>query len=82
MAYAVIGVPLMLLLLSALGTLLANWTKNCYARMRCRTDKNKYQNTAVGYHKTPMSPCKLHEGEKKSKCVFTVFVIVLFLFVS
>lgn len=58
MLYAMIGVPLMLILLSLLGSLLADATKKCYSKLRCR--KEKTINSVVGYHRTPSSPQEKH----------------------
>ncbi|KAJ8923073.1 hypothetical protein NQ315_001625, partial [Exocentrus adspersus] len=65
--YAVIGVPLMLILLSALGGMLASGARKGYAKLCCRDNaKSKIKSPSVGYHKAPASPsgrhyCKSHE---------------------
>ncbi|KAJ8959075.1 hypothetical protein NQ318_022331 [Aromia moschata] len=65
--YAIIGVPLMLVLLSALGSLLASGARRGYSRLCCRHDgRQKINSPSVGYHKAPSSPlgkhyCKSHE---------------------
>ncbi|XP_023017150.2 uncharacterized protein, partial [Leptinotarsa decemlineata] len=66
MIYAIIGVPLMLILLSALGNLLASGARKGYSKMCCHSEDNMIKDTAVGYHKAPSSPsgkfyCKSHE---------------------
>ncbi|KAJ3624775.1 hypothetical protein MTP99_018372 [Tenebrio molitor] len=63
--YALIGVPLMLILLSALGAMLASGARKAYSKLCCHNDTNKKSPT-VGYHKAPSSPsgklyCKTHE---------------------
>ncbi|XP_049826302.1 potassium channel subfamily K member 18 [Aethina tumida] len=63
--YAVIGVPLMLILLSALGGMLASGARRGYSKLCCRHNKQTL-NPTVGYHKAPSSPtakhfCKSHE---------------------
>ncbi|KAJ8983993.1 hypothetical protein NQ317_008698 [Molorchus minor] len=66
--YSVIGVPLMLILLSALGSVLASATRRGYLKLCCKNPENhhKIQSPSVGYHKAPSSPsgrhyCKTHE---------------------
>nr|CAI5863509.1 unnamed protein product [Callosobruchus analis] len=64
--YAFIGVPLMLVLLSALGTLLASGARKGYSRLCCQNQRNATKSPSVGYHKAPSSPstkryCKSHE---------------------
>nr|XP_022912397.1 TWiK family of potassium channels protein 18-like [Onthophagus taurus] len=51
MIYALIGVPLMLVLLSLLGSMLANGAKIAYSKIRCKDKTNKQVNTVVGFHK-------------------------------
>lgn len=67
--YALIGVPLMLILLSTLGTMLASGARKTYTKLCCQheTPKNK-KNSSVGYYKTPTSSvgklyCKTHDGQ-------------------
>lgn len=64
--YAIVGVPLMLILLSALGSLLASGTRKSYLKICCR-NQNSIKSPTVGYHKAPSSPSgkhysKAHEG--------------------
>ena len=64
--YALVGVPLMLILLSALGAMLATGARKAYSKLCCHTDSGK-KSPSVGYHKAPSSPsgklyCKTHEG--------------------
>ncbi|XP_056638291.1 TWiK family of potassium channels protein 7-like [Diorhabda sublineata] len=64
--YAVIGVPLMLVLLSAFGSLLASGARKSYSKLCCQTNDSLVKNPSVGYHKAPSSPstkhyCKSHE---------------------
>jgi hypothetical protein len=75
--YALIGVPLMLILLSALGAMLASGARKAYSKLCCHNDTNKKSPT-VGYHKAPSSPsgklyCKTHEGITKISLV--VFLV-------
>ncbi|XP_015837866.1 uncharacterized protein LOC103313893 isoform X3 [Tribolium castaneum] len=63
--YALIGVPLMLILLSALGAMLASGARKAYSKICCQHDTNR-KSPSVGYHKAPSSPsgklyCKTHE---------------------
>ncbi|XP_063916022.1 TWiK family of potassium channels protein 7-like [Zophobas morio] len=63
--YALVGVPLMLILLSALGAMLATGARKAYSKLCCHTDSGK-KSPSVGYHKAPSSPsgklyCKTHE---------------------
>ncbi|CAG9856971.1 unnamed protein product [Phyllotreta striolata] len=65
-AYSIIGVPLMLVLLSSLGTLLASGAKKTYAKLCCHTNGAIAKSPTVGYHKAPSSPagkqyCRNHE---------------------
>ncbi|CAH1260512.1 unnamed protein product [Diabrotica balteata] len=64
--YSMIGVPLMLVLLSAFGTFLASGAKKSYLKLCCQTNDNMVKSPSVGYHKAPSSPsgkqyCKSHE---------------------
>ncbi|KAJ8972621.1 hypothetical protein NQ314_000077, partial [Rhamnusium bicolor] len=65
--YAIIGVPLMLILLSALGGMLASGARKGYLKLCCKHENNsKMSSPSVGYHKAPSSPsgkhyCKTHE---------------------
>ncbi|CAH0564917.1 unnamed protein product, partial [Brassicogethes aeneus] len=68
--YAIIGVPLMLILLSALGSMLASGARRGYSKLCCKqngnNNKQKARSPTVGYHKAPSSPsgknyCKNHE---------------------
>lgn len=70
--YAIIGVPLMLLLLSALGSLLASGARKGYSKLCCKPALPKtYHHHTVGYHKAPSSPtikrnCRSsHEGRSQ-----------------
>ncbi|XP_017768626.1 PREDICTED: potassium channel subfamily K member 10-like [Nicrophorus vespilloides] len=63
--YALIGVPLMLVLLSALGSLLAGGARKGYSKLCC---KHKVPNNSiVGYHRPPTNnqtkhaSCRTHE---------------------
>lgn len=71
MLYALIGVPLMLVLLSTLGSLLAGGAKKGYLRLCCKHNTNT-QKTVIGYHKAPTSSptgkhsCRgSHDGKNK-----------------
>lgn len=54
--YAIIGVPLMLVLLSAFGSVLANLVKKIYTILCCHKTDSNIKSTTVGYHKAPSSP--------------------------
>lgn len=54
--YAVIGVPLMLILLSAFGNLLASGARKTYSILSCQKTDTNLKNPTVGYHKAPTSP--------------------------
>ncbi|ERL91002.1 hypothetical protein D910_08344, partial [Dendroctonus ponderosae] len=58
--YAVIGVPLMLILLSELGTVLAQSVRRAYAKLCCHKNNDTFSCPTVGYHKAPNSPTKSH----------------------
>lgn len=58
MFYAVVGVPLMLVLLSLLGSLLADATRKGYSKLCCK--KETTVNSVVGYHKAPSTPTRKH----------------------
>lgn len=60
MVYAVVGVPLMLVLLSALGSLLAGGAKRGYMRLCCKQDNSRNFAPSVGYHRAPSSPSGKH----------------------
>ncbi|CAH1958147.1 unnamed protein product [Acanthoscelides obtectus] len=64
--YAFIGVPLMLVLLSALGSLLASGARKGYSKFCCLSHRKATKSPSVGYHKAPSSPsnkryCKNHD---------------------
>lgn len=81
MIYAIVGVPLMLLLLSALGALLASGARKGYSKLCCKTNNipKTYRHHTVGYHKAPSSPsakrhCRAsHDGKQ--------FLILLLFFI-
>ncbi|KAK4874286.1 hypothetical protein RN001_013646 [Aquatica leii] len=56
MIYAVVGVPLMLVLLSALGSLLAGGAKKGYIKLFCKHENSKKPVPIVEYHRAPSSP--------------------------
>ncbi|KAF2903528.1 hypothetical protein ILUMI_02658 [Ignelater luminosus] len=60
MVYAVVGVPLMLVLLSALGSMLAGGAKRGYMKLCCKQDNSKNFAPSVGYHRAPSSPSGKH----------------------
>ncbi|GJQ73713.1 hypothetical protein Trydic_g14047 [Trypoxylus dichotomus] len=58
MFYAIIGVPFMLILLSLMGSYLADVTRKGYLKLCCK--KERAINSVVGYHKAPSSPPGKH----------------------
>ena len=52
MLYALVGVPLMLVLLSLMGSLLADSARKGYAKICCAKDVSKTSSSIVGYHRT------------------------------
>lgn len=78
MIYAIVGVPLMLILLSALGSMLATGARKGYSKLCCKHQhKPKIKSPSVGYHKAPASPsgkhfCKSHEGNPCNKYLLTL----------
>ncbi|KAF5306925.1 hypothetical protein FQA39_LY00155 [Lamprigera yunnana] len=56
MIYAIVGVPLMLVLLSALGSLLAGCAKKAYIKLCCKHEDSKKAVPTVEYHRAPSSP--------------------------
>lgn len=60
MIYAIIGVPLMLILLSAFGSLLASGARKSYTVLCCHKSNTDIKSPAVGYHKARSSPSGRH----------------------
>ncbi|KAK5641631.1 hypothetical protein RI129_010178 [Pyrocoelia pectoralis] len=60
MIYAIIGVPLMLVLLSALGSLLAGGAKKGYSKFCCKNENSSKPIPTVEYHRAPSSPSGKH----------------------
>ncbi|KAL3273853.1 hypothetical protein HHI36_015279, partial [Cryptolaemus montrouzieri] len=61
--YAMFGVPLMLVLLSELGSMFAGGAAKCYFKLCCTHKTSRAKNEAhssVGYHKAPSSPSGKH----------------------
>ncbi|XP_030763882.1 uncharacterized protein LOC115888323 isoform X2 [Sitophilus oryzae] len=54
--YALIGVPLMLILLSELGSILAHGVRKGYLKLTFCKNKENIPCPTVGYHKAPASP--------------------------
>ncbi|KAG5890758.1 hypothetical protein JTB14_016496 [Gonioctena quinquepunctata] len=67
MVYAIIGVPLMLILLSTFGNILATGARKGYSKICCHNNNNNMiKDPPVGYHRAPSSPpgkyyCKSYE---------------------
>lgn len=59
MLYALIGVPLMLVLLSTLGSLLAGGAKKGYLKLCCKHNTSSPK-PVIGYHRAPTSPAGKH----------------------
>lgn len=59
MLYALVGVPLMLILLSTLGSLLAGGAKKGYLKLCCKHNVSN-QKPVIGYHRAPSSPSGKH----------------------
>ncbi|CAH1115944.1 unnamed protein product, partial [Phaedon cochleariae] len=77
MVYAVVGVPLMLILLSALGGFLAKEAQRGYSRMCCHRKEGalKRSSSSVGYRKAPTSPtgrlrCRSHDDSASIQIAF------------
>lgn len=56
--YATVGVPLMLILLSELGSVLALGVRRGYSKLCCHKNQEGYSCPTVGYHKAPTTPTK------------------------
>ncbi|XP_076250379.1 potassium channel subfamily K member 18-like [Rhynchophorus ferrugineus] len=56
--YALIGVPLMLILLSELGSVLAHGVRKGYLKITLHKNKENIPCPTVGYHKAPASPLR------------------------
>lgn len=56
--YAIVGVPLMLILLSELGNVLAHAVRKGYLKLCCNKNKDNHPCPTVGYHKALSSPTR------------------------
>ncbi|XP_066137426.1 potassium channel subfamily K member 18-like [Euwallacea fornicatus] len=63
--YAIIGVPLMLVLLSELGSVLAYGVRRGYSKLCCHKNEEPFTCPSVGYHKAPSSPTKNYYCKSK-----------------
>lgn len=54
--YALFGVPLMLILLSELGSFFAYGAGKAYMKVLCKQNKDEIKQPSVGYHRAPSSP--------------------------
>lgn len=71
----------MLVLLSAIGSLLAGGARRGYSRLCCKHDGSTTKHSVVGYHKAPSSPsgkhmCRAHDGKQIFNLVLKIFCLV------
>lgn len=64
----------MLILLSALGSFLANGAKKSYMFLCCHKTNTNIKNPTVGYHKAPSSPSGKHYGKHLEGMIFDVIL--------